>query len=258
MSQYPEEHRAALAAMNFKSPADLSAKLLDYDKTFGQSHVAVPKDWAKASAEEKAAWRTAHSVPAKAEEYLKDVKTEGIADFNQRAFDWFRQTAHELGIPPFLAAPLLEKWNAFAGELGGELGRSESEAAQREDDGLRREWGAQYDANMDLAREAARHFGFTKQDADALQKTVGYARVMKGFLNYAKASGEDYIRPTGGAPGSGFISTPEQARAEKDRMIADPAIAKILREPNLRNPEHKALVEKFDRLQQIESGVKLG
>lgn len=118
---------------------------------------------------------------------------------------------------------------------------------------LRTEWGAAYNGKLELAEKAAT-FAFgehTKQimeaDIPGLGKFGALPQVVKAMAKIGEAMSDDKL-VNGKAPGGGML-TAAAARAEYERMMNDPATAKILGNPQ--NREHKAVMSRWTQLAQI-------
>lgn len=105
-----------------------------------------------------------------------------------------------------------------------ETGRLAEETAklQQEKSLLKANWGANEAANMVVARAAATALGVSPEAVTALEKTVGYSKVMEMFRNIGTKIGEDrFILASGG--GGNQPMTKDQAAAEKSALKSDQA-----------------------------------
>lgn len=102
--------------------------------------------------------------------------------------------------------------------------KSQAEAAARADTearaALKTSWGANYEANLDIARRAVRALGGTQDQIDALEKAVGFDKVMGFLLNAGEKMGEaSYV--TGSNPGPNMPRTREAAQERIDALKND-------------------------------------
>lgn len=133
-------------------------------------------------------------VPETADGYALPVPEGEDGAFAKTAASWF----HEAGVPPVQAEKLAAKWNEFAATQ--KAAQAEAEAAaeaqaqakfESETAALKQEWGAKYDANIELGRRAFSQFGFTQDIADAVEAKVGPAQLFKIFAKIGEGLGED-------------------------------------------------------------------
>lgn len=113
---------------------------------------------------------------------------------------------------------------------------------------LKDNWGANEAANMVVARAAANALGVAPEAVEALEKTVGYSKVMEMFRQIGTKIGEDRFIASGGTSGNQAM-TKEQAVAEKASLMRDNAWVKRYIDGGL---EEK---RKMDALLRIISGI---
>lgn len=122
---------------------------------------------------------------------------------------------------PALAAAVQKVIDAQAAETAT-VGAAALETARA---ALKTNWGANYEGNMFVAKQAAAALGVTAEVVNALEGQVGYDKVMEMFRNIGSKIGEDKfisnLNPN--LPG---VKTREQAVAEKAELMADPNWAK--------------------------------
>ncbi len=88
---------------------------------------------------------------------------------------------------------------------------------------LKQEWGAAYDQNAQQAKEAAAKLGWTKQQIDAMQISLGYDGVMKLAHSMGVKTGEgQFIQGAGGRQGGAEgVMTPQQAQTTLNKLVDD-------------------------------------
>ncbi|HEM7801972.1 TPA: hypothetical protein U2L32_002512 [Burkholderia cenocepacia] len=150
-------------------------------------------------------FETKHAAPATAEEYQL-----GDGDFAKTAATWF----HEAGIPAEAAKALAAKWNGYVGEQNTAAEAARLAKGEAELTTLKGEWGADYDKNVELGRQAMRKFGVSGEVIDKLAGASGDAATIKVFSQIGASLSEGTLNP-GGADGSGAALTNEDARAAK-------------------------------------------
>lgn len=233
--------RDALAAHNFKTLDELGAKFLEYDKHAGASRVVLPGE--NATPEEVATFHHAIGVP-------KDPKDYGAFEFDgvkpDPGMDAFaRDIFPKAGVTKKAAETLVKGWNAHIAKTLDDKKAADAAETAKGEEALARKWGANHSANMDIAQRAAAHFGMTPEEVGKLKTALGPEKAMVFLHGVGHAVATDGENPDGG--NSTFtITTPQQAKAEVDRMKADPSIGAILRDAG--HKEHKSVKAKWDRL----------
>lgn len=170
----------------YKSPADLVAKVRSY------------------------------APPESAEAYEIPVPKGESPDFAKAVAPLF----HKAGLSPAQAKALAEGWNELQAQQRTASTQAEEAAAreasalaERQNSDLKREWGAQYDANVELSRRAIRSAmgasGAKEAEVasliDAMEKTHGFAFVHKFFSHLGKSMAEDQAHGLGTKPPAGGI-----------------------------------------------------
>jgi hypothetical protein len=155
---------------------------------------------------------------------LTGVKSKDGTDIPGADADFYRGLAVELGLTPLQARALAEK------SVGFFSGRQEAEGAEmaaklaQEKDALAKNWGANARANLFVAQQAAGRLGIDSEAVEALEKVVGYSRVMEMFRSLGEKLGEARYIQNPAAGGSGAM-TREQAVAKKTELMSDRAWA---------------------------------
>jgi hypothetical protein len=81
-------------------------------------------------------------------------------------------------------------------------------------------WGANAEANLFVAKQAAKALGVTAEEVAALEAVVGYDRVMEMFRTVGTKIGEDKF-VAGERPAGNGVMTREQATARKAELMKD-------------------------------------
>jgi hypothetical protein len=173
--------------------------------------VRFPKD-----ATDSEGWNKVYSklgVPADAKEYsFADVKFTDGTELNEDVAGGIRAIAAEGKLTKdqavSVARGVVKLLDAAEAAEGAELAAK----VAIEKDTLSKNWGANANANMIVAQNAARALGVTEEEVKALESVVGYARVMELFRAVGGRIGEDqFIRSQ--APGGTGPMSREQAQA---------------------------------------------
>ncbi|WP_229657040.1 hypothetical protein [Burkholderia pseudomallei] len=150
-------------------------------------------------------FETKHAAPATAEEYQL-----GDGDFAKTAATWF----HEAGIPAEAAKALAAKWNGYVSEQNTTAEAARLAKGEAELTTLKGEWGADYDKNVELGRQAMRKFGVSGEVIDKLAGAAGDAATIKVFSQIGASLSEGTLNPGGDGGGSGAALTQEQRAAK--------------------------------------------
>lgn len=131
--------------------------------------------------------------------------------------DWFKQTAHKHGLTTKQAGALYSEWNAKSGET---MQSMEAEARQQSEKAigdLKKEWGQGFDKQIDMGKRAVTALGFDQPTLSAYEAKLGTADMLKLFAKLGSKMGEDSFEDGNRGGGSGFGTTPAEAR----QQIAD-------------------------------------
>lgn len=193
-------------------------KLLGADKA--NRAVVLPKP--DASPEERSAFFAKLGRPDTADGYGLDklVPKDANPEFAKSMAEAF----HAAGMNPDQAKAVVEKFNAFT---AAQTEAAQAELAANGEAGmtaLKKEWGAAYDQNVGIAKQAAKAFGFDEATIDAIQAAKGYDGVMKLLHTLGTKIGEaDFVAGQGN---SGGMMTPDQAQAQIRALRGDKEFVK--------------------------------
>lgn len=183
----------------------------------------IPKD--QTSPEWANVYKRLGALPTPDDYKFDALKHSGDKPLNEGLVATLRKAAHAAHLSNDSAT-------AFAKEIvthldGIETARVADETAkiQTEKKALKDNWGANEAANMVVARSAALALGVTPEVVAALEKTLGYSKVMELFRTIGTKIGEDRFVSPNGQGGSG-VMTKEQALAEKTALKNDQAWVK--------------------------------
>lgn len=138
-----EDLRGNETITRFKSANDLAKSYLEARSKLGGA-ISIPKEGA--SPEEMAEFRQKLGMPKDKEEY--GITTEDGDKLGEGAVEWFKEAAHELGLPKDQAIGLFQKYKDWTSELMENDDKIIAQAQEEADASLRKEWGRDYDNNM--------------------------------------------------------------------------------------------------------------
>lgn len=160
----------------------------------------------------------------KPEDYkFEGIKQSGDKPLNEGLAATLRKAAHGAHLSSDAA-------NVIAKEIvthldGIESSKLADETARlgQEKKLLKDNWGNNEAANMVVARAAANALGVAPEAVTALEKVVGYSKVMEMFRTIGTKIGEDRFVLSGGNGGNGNVMTKEGAVAEREALKSDSA-----------------------------------
>lgn len=166
---------------------------------------------------------------------------------------WFREQAHAHGLNQRQAAGMLEAYNAQIGTLLQE--QEETKAAQLEQDvtALKREWGTEYEANVQAGKRFAAAFGLEADFLEGLEGTAGYLGLMKGAARIGRGLAEHSFVDPGNEGEAQFGMTPDVAKAKIAELRADPQFQKAYLNLDGQVPAatHKEAKDRMTQLMQV-------
>lgn len=208
-------------AKQWQGPADSVKAYANLERLLGADRAGrtftIPKDDADADG-----WSQVWSKlgrPDTPEGYALPVPEGQAGEFAKQAAQWF----HKAGVPVKQAQALASEWNAFMAAQAQADAQAEQQALEAEHKALEKDWGTGPAGQVqhEIARRAAVKLGMDEASLTALEKAVGYSKVMKVFAKIGELTGEH--KAVGLDASSAFAVTPEAARARKSQLMADPA-----------------------------------
>jgi len=171
------------------------------------------------------------------------VKFADGSDIDASFADFMREKAFEMHLPTTSAAALAQ---GFAGYMEQKQKIENEQAAAKlteEKAQLQKDWGNQYEFNRQTAVQGAQKLKVTAEDVAALEKVVGYARVMEMFRKVGSGSNEDVF--VQGKQGGEFMTTAQTAQARLNELMANQQWAQRLTQ---NEPEARREFEQLTRL----------
>jgi hypothetical protein len=219
--------------------AEIMKALIHANTAIGSEKIAVPN---KNFTEEQ--WReTFHKLglPKDVAEYAIENNVAEGQTANEEMFNGFKELAHAQGILPKQAQAIVDYFNGqMQGQATSQTERVQQEIAEGRAS-LEKEWGAQFDANMQNAEMALNHFFPTPEEQKEIAAT-GFLDTVAGTKFFAMlASGlreDSFDDQTKG----GFGMTKEAI----DQRIGD--THKRLTEMGRQHPQYQGTLEEYNRL----------
>lgn len=209
---------AVVTEKGWKSPADLFGSYRSAEKLIGvppEQVLKLPKEMTR---ETMAPIYDRLGRPKSADEYKLPVPEGQSPDFAKAVSGWM----HELGLSAGQGQELANRWNGYFAEAGKAQMAEYTAKVDAEGAKLKTEWSANYDANVSIAKQAAKTFGMDEGQIAALEKSMGFAGVHKFLFNIGSKLGEAEFIQSGGKPGDFTGLSPELARARVADLKRDP------------------------------------
>lgn len=160
-------------------------------------------------------------APADAKEYdFSGVKFADNSELNPEFAEGLRGLAAKLHLPKDGAVEVA-KW--VASTIDADEAKETAEYTAKltaEKETLAKNWGANAGVNKIIAQNAATKLGVDAEAMAALEKSIGYAKVMDMFRNIGSKIGEDKFVNNGNGSGSD-VMTADQAQAKLDMLARD-------------------------------------
>ena len=246
-SMIPEEIRDHQSLAHFTDVGAMAKSLVNAQSMIGADKVAIPgkhatdEDWGEV-------WRKLGRPDTPDGYELVNEMPEGIEQ-NDDMLNWFRATAHEIGMTPTQAQKMLGRYNQF---LGTQMGTDEGQIEQLRETTeieLKKEYGAAFADRVSNGNAVMQEFG--GEGLTELQLADGrllgdHPDIIKLMVNVGEfinsKIGEDVLA---GTKSSGGLA-PDDARAKLEEIRA----------PNSpywdqRHPEHQFYVQEGLRYQEM-------
>jgi hypothetical protein len=244
----PEDVRGEPSLAAIKTVQDLAKGYVHAQKMIGAKRVAIPGDHATEAEMEQ--FYNAIGRPETADKYgVPEVQVDPSLKPDAAKLDAVKKHFHKLGLTTKQASGILEYYMKSSHEaLTSSRSTSESQSAQAVQ-GLRTEWGTQFDANVDVAKSVIKKFGGEKLEEYLNGSGMGNNVELVRFLHkIGSVVMEDHDR---GASSGGGLDLNDKTRAmhEIERLKVEPEFQKALNDA--RHPGHKGAAERWMQLFKV-------
>jgi len=230
MSSLNDEQKGFITNKGFKGPNDILDSYRNLEKAMGvpqERLVKLPErmydDKGVLTAEGRAI-QERFGAPKEAKGYELDKlmpKEGGDPKLAEAAASWF----HEAGITKSQAEKFVQKWNEHQSGTSEAMKAQNQAAFTQQENLLKTEWGAAFEQNNNIAKEAVRTLGLKAEQIDAIAQQLGHSETMKLFHKLGKSVGE---MPFVNGKGTSSIMEPGTAKARIAELRTDPSFAKRL------------------------------
>lgn len=225
----------------------LAKNYIEAQSQIGRKGVILPKD---GDAADRKRFHREMGVPDTSDGYdFSNFTAPENLPIDETMIDRMKPVFHEIGVTPDQALGLA---NAFLTMQGEDYGKAVEQIEQNTEaarQSLRNEYGASYEASMDLAKRAfAALAGDSANEVASLQMIDGTklgdnAAFFRIFAKAGKSLSEHELMGQGTPT---VQMTPEAAEAERSKLRADPEFQKAWLAPD--HPDHKQAVARMARL----------
>jgi hypothetical protein len=166
---------------------------------------------------------------------------------DEKVFGEFTKLAHGAKVAPWQAKQIFDGLFKF---VNGEVAAADAKGAKALSDleeGLKKDWGQDYNGNKERARRAMVAFGVGAEDGKELDAMLGAPRMVKLFHAISSKLGEDQLPAGGGGGGGGDLPMTIAATEAAIRALhGDENFVKVM--DDARHPQNKDFIAKRQRL----------
>lgn len=161
--------------------------------------------------------------PKEAKDYdFSAIKRVGDKPLDDALADTIRKAAFDANVNKEGAVRVATEVVKYLDGVETAAAATNADKLATEKKSLNDNWGTNAAANMVVAQGAVRALGVDPTAVAALEKVVGYAKVMEMFRNIGSKIGEDRFVNAGGG-GNNNVMTKDQAVSEKETLMRDEA-----------------------------------
>ena len=210
-----------LTTKNFSGPEQIAESYLNLEKFHGVPPEKLIKLPEKLEGEEARAIFERLGAPKDAKEYElpKDEKSD------QKFLEWAETAFHKNSLTKTQAQSIVKEYNDFMNSQIGSMNEARKNSILQADTTLKKEWGAKYDANINVAKQGAKILGLDAATLDLMEAKQGRDVLFKNLLRIGASVGESTF-VDGNSATTAATKTPEQAQAEIKQLMADKKFVK--------------------------------
>lgn len=223
-SGFSDDLKGYVQNKGFKGPQDILESYRNFEKLQGAPQdriLKLPEDMN--TPEGRQVWERL-GRPKDAKDYKIEIPKE---HGDPALAEELRQIADKNNFTHSQIEGLVQWWNGRTEAGMKAFTEAQVQAKNNADQTLRKEWGAAYEQNRNVADNAARTLGLGEKELGALAQALGPDGALKTLLKLGKATGEaDFV--SGGPAGRGSLLSPEQSKNEINSLMSDPSFTKRL------------------------------
>jgi hypothetical protein len=216
-ASFDEGTQAYVSAKGWQSPTDLLTSYRNLEKFAGGSKNLLELPGVDA---DESAWDQVYNRlgrPDSPDKYGIEPPEGGSPELTE----WFKGTAHKLGLTAKQAQALYQEWNGMSGTMQEKMQAQMAQESERALGSLKQEWGQQFDSMVDSGKRAVRALGLDEGKLSDMESKLGTAEMLKLFATLGQKMGEDSFEG-GERSGSGaFGLTPAAAKQQISDLRSD-------------------------------------
>ena len=235
---FDEDTSAYVSNKGWKEPSDMLMSYRNLEKFAGGAKNLLEMPPENATPEQLDAFYSKLGRPADPNEYGLKAPDGG----DPAMVEWFKGTAHKLGLSAKQAQSLFTEFNGMSGSMQEKLQSQMAQESEKAIGTLKQEWGQAYDQMIGAGRRAATALGYDAGRLSAIEDKLGTAEMLRLFATLGSKMGEDSF--AGERSEGGFGTTPAAAK----QQLADLRLDKGFMDNYLKgNPD---AVSKMKRLME--------
>ena len=208
---FDEDTSAYVSNKGWKEPSDMLMSYRNLEKFAGGAKNLLELPPENATPEQLDAFYSKLGRPADPNEYGLKAPDGG----DPAMVEWFKGTAHKLGLSAKQAQSLFTEFNGMSGSMQEKLQSQMAQESEKAIGTLKQEWGQAYDQMIGAGRRAATALGYDAGRLSAIEDKLGTAEMLRLFATLGSKMGEDSF--AGERSEGGFGTTPAAAK----QQIAD-------------------------------------
>lgn len=210
-----DDGKGFVANKAWKTPKDVVESYRNLEKLVGRKGRDIPE------ADDAEGWNKFYNElgrPETADGYKFDLPDE----YNPELVKFYQEAAHKAGLTKKQADAFLMDYMDFEHAAREEYAKQNASRVDMGVAELKREWGAKFDENLNVALRGANALGLSKDERIALEESMGQAKAARLFERVGRAlCSEDGTPNTPGNSGFG-VRTPAEAQARIDELLSRP------------------------------------
>lgn len=241
-STLDEDSKGYVQNKGFKTPNEVLNSYRQLEKTFGVPQDRLLKLPENMDSPEGRAIMERLGMPKTPAEYGLDklVPKEGG---DPKLAEWAAEVFHKTGLPQKAAEEIITKWNERSQAAQKANQENIVAAITQGDAALKKDWGAAYEQNIQIAKAGMRALELKPEEVDTLDRIMGRERLFKKLQSIGKGIGEATF--VSGRPAADGVLAPEQARQKIKELGMDSNWVKRFSNGD---SEAKALMERMQRM----------
>lgn len=208
---FDEDTNAYVSNKGWKEPSDLLMSYRNLEKFAGGAKNLLELPPENATPEQLDAFYSKLGRPTDPNEYGLKAPDGG----DPAMVEWFKGTAHKLGLSAKQAQSLFTEFNGMSGSMQEKMQAQMAQESEKAIGTLKQEWGQAYDQMIGAGRRAATALGYDAGKLSAIEDKLGTAEMLRLFATLGSKMGEDSF--AGERSEGGFGVTPAAAK----QQIAD-------------------------------------